>query len=460
MLNQPTTTADIAMLSSAPLPLPLEIWGRIMVYAAHGSAHEYHRLSTLSSTVFAFTACSVSLRAESLALAFGKADVIDVLMEGRLPSPADQQEEGDAEEEDEDEDDDEDDDSDDESEEGDDVDAVEDAGQHITAPSSSLDLTATLAAPKTRILKLGGMAGGATDVPSTPFIVKPSSSSAAASSPTLLCYSAASCTSCLTRRQRLRRNSSSILSPSFTTDSFAHTGVATTATPPKNGSAILRPDPRLWLSTCTANRVPGPRLLARLVAIGARVSAAALTVATSKGELAWVDAMLSGTAESRVATLAQRDGMPLREACRLGNVVIARRMLEAGANVHVRRDEALRFACHAGKSPIVTLLLDHGADRSIMSNMPLFNAADMGHVEVVRTLLARGVDPNATWGGLATGRNTLRYAVKYENVEMVRLLVAAGADFNHQDAIALKEASRSKCTEIVDILTTAGAQLT
>ena len=74
---------------------------------------------------------------------------------------------------------------------------------------------------------------------------------------------------------------------------------------------------------------------------------------------------------------------------------IARRLIDAGANVRAQRDGAtvLHLAALVGDLATVQLLVERGADVAALNpqgGSPLRSAADGGHVEVVRYLLERG----------------------------------------------------------------------
>lgn len=93
-------------------------------------------------------------------------------------------------------------------------------------------------------------------------------------------------------------------------------------------------------------------------------------------------------------------------------------------------------ACTRGNLAEVRHLLEtEGMDPNaeFCSYSALYRAVKNGHVEVVRCLLAHGADPNrrASW----SGDRVLRVACERESPEMVRLLLEAGADPDHRNNI-------------------------
>jgi ankyrin repeat protein len=92
--------------------------------------------------------------------------------------------------------------------------------------------------------------------------------------------------------------------------------------------------------------------------------------------------------------------------------------------------DALYQAAGDGDASLVSRLLDSGIDvnaRTSNSSYALNNAAVENHVEVVRLLLARGADPNVQNG---QGDTPLICATKYAggHAATVKVLVEAGTD--------------------------------
>ena len=107
---------------------------------------------------------------------------------------------------------------------------------------------------------------------------------------------------------------------------------------------------------------------------------------------------------------------------------------------------------------VAKVLLAGGADPNAVTeygSMPLHTAVRHGNLPAVEVLLENGADPNAKTGG---GVTPLHVAVK---TEVVKVLLAAGADPNAQDSdgdTPLRYAADRGTIEIIKLLLAAGAQ--
>lgn len=187
----------------------------------------------------------------------------------------------------------------------------------------------------------------------------------------------------------------------------------------------------------------------------------ALHWAVRHDDLQAADALLKAGADVKAAN---RYGVtPMSIAAMNGNPAMIRRLLDAGAdpNTATRGGEtALMTAARTGKLDAVTVLLDHGANvnakDAVHAQTGLMWAVLENHPDIVTLLLTRGADVNAhtnvttpkgeyvpARAGGASGSGIIRqralptadggmtpllFAVRDGNTEMMRLLLAHGAD--------------------------------
>lgn len=232
----------------------------------------------------------------------------------------------------------------------------------------------------------------------------------------------------------------------------------------------------------------------------------ALSFAVLKQHAAIVKLLLAHRADPN--SRLDGDWTPLLVACRDGNAQIARQLLAAGADVNLARtyengsgptplmyaaaamppkfleelirkgarvnevtphgDTAVGWAAKAGgcgPSPVdlrnLKTLLRHGAKLDVRAGRadayigwPIVTAIKRGDTNLVEFLLAHGVDVNTR---AAHGTTLLMYAVQYNQPEVVRLLLARGADWSAQadydiNNTARKLAENTGKTEVAALL--------
>ncbi len=196
----------------------------------------------------------------------------------------------------------------------------------------------------------------------------------------------------------------------------------------------------------------------------------------------------------------------------------ALQLLASGGDVNATQSDgssALLYAAYNGDAELVATLLEAGANATLRNEygaFPLSEAVQQGSIDVIRTLLDRGADPNQAnlegetalmvaarsveldaatlllergakvnaqeqWGG----QNALMWASAQNQPDMMRLLIAHGADPNAHGAARLWDrrtlseprpkdmnkggfnpilyAARQGCVECVQVLAEAGADL-
>jgi len=157
---------------------------------------------------------------------------------------------------------------------------------------------------------------------------------------------------------------------------------------------------------------------------------------------------------------------PLHKADR---VELAELLLRHGADPNARDKEGWTPLHRAGRIELAELLLRYGADLNARTDAGvklLRSAAISGNVKLAEILLSRGVDPNARAADgttplhIATGMLRIYSQEEVCYPDFVKLLLSYGADLNIRDEdgrTPLYYAARSSCVEVVRILLAAGA---
>ena len=183
-----------------------------------------------------------------------------------------------------------------------------------------------------------------------------------------------------------------------------------------------------------------PRSAAALVAVVVFVVTAGasgdspLTKAVNAGEVQTVRALIKSGAD--VNARSGDGSTPLLWAAHTSNEDIARALIAAKASVDVANDYGVTPLLEASKTgdvAMMELLLSAGANPSLAhpeGETPLIAAARSGSVPAVRLLLARGVNVNAAETYQQT--TALMWAAAENHVDIVDLLIEAGADVNRQ----------------------------
>ena len=150
--------------------------------------------------------------------------------------------------------------------------------------------------------------------------------------------------------------------------------------------------------------------------------------------------------------------------------MIMRYLLEHGADPNLDGSggtTALSLVAGSDNAEAVRLLLDAGADvdkTPTSQGTPLGEACYRGHLEVAKLLRERGASVNQRGGRGVVGGSALHQAVGYaDSPEIVRWLIAQGADVNARDNIGatpLHRAAQYGCVESVRLLMGGGADPT
>jgi len=176
---------------------------------------------------------------------------------------------------------------------------------------------------------------------------------------------------------------------------------------------------------------------------------------------------------------------PLWTASLNGSAAMVRRLLEAGANPNAALllgETPLMVAARSGNADVVQQLVARGANvnaRAARGQTALMWAAAQKHPNVVKALLAQRADVHArseSWRQMEAvsphgvpeynreipyGKNTpLMFAARVGDLESARLLVAAGANVNDEDAWGVSVvtlAAHSGFRDLVEFLLDKGA---
>lgn len=134
---------------------------------------------------------------------------------------------------------------------------------------------------------------------------------------------------------------------------------------------------------------------------------------------------------------------PLQLAARRGRLIMAKLLIDAGAEVNAESffETPLGLSAQSGNADLVQLLISHGAIVNANNSCcagPLHLAAGAAAPDVVKVLLSNGADPNAEgyaqqtpiYGALRAKRD-VEYGAAEE--EILRALIQAGAKVNWTD---------------------------
>ncbi len=193
-----------------------------------------------------------------------------------------------------------------------------------------------------------------------------------------------------------------------------------------------------------------------------------LIQAAERGDAALVQQLLRDGAD-----LNGRDGRgrtPIMAATHANKPAIVKLLIQAGADINLQdeiEDNPFLYAGAEGRLEVLKLLIDAGADTRITNRFggtALIPAAERGHVEVVQELLSRTnvkIDHVNNLGWTALLEAVILGDGGPRRTEVVRLLIAAGANVNIPDGrgvTPLSHARQRGYTQMIGLLERAGAR--
>lgn len=188
----------------------------------------------------------------------------------------------------------------------------------------------------------------------------------------------------------------------------------------------------------------------------------ALFVAAEKGEIATVQKFLDGGGD---VNAADKNKLTLLNwAAYGGSLDLVKILVAKGADVNAHANPKawtpLMNASATGFALVATFLLDHGAQVNTLDAdgySPLSFAAEKKHPDIVRLLLARGAD----------GGNALVMMARTKQIDTLNLLIESGVDANATPRVkerwfepgetALYAAASANAPEVVTALLNKGA---
>ena len=121
---------------------------------------------------------------------------------------------------------------------------------------------------------------------------------------------------------------------------------------------------------------------------------------------------------------------PIEVAARYGHAEIVKLLLAAGSHI----DASGRLAARYGHAEVLRVLIDKVPVDKVPEthnwNSVLYTAVLYSHVDVVKVLIAAGADPNVKLEDGKTLLHYVSYTRNYKYAEVIKVLIAAGADLN------------------------------
>ncbi len=143
----------------------------------------------------------------------------------------------------------------------------------------------------------------------------------------------------------------------------------------------------------------------------------------------------------------------LLRAVKKDDLILTKSLLNQGADIHYRGDEAICLAVAHGFFNTTQYLLTRGADVNSNNNFPLRTASKNGDYYIVSLLLDKGADIHAD------DEESLYNAIEGDHCKVVELLIYNGADIHNSDDLPLRSAVGHNRLNCVKLLLDNGADI-
>lgn len=196
----------------------------------------------------------------------------------------------------------------------------------------------------------------------------------------------------------------------------------------------------------------------KLLEFGVRVTSDDLFTAVRKDNPQMVRWLLDHGADPNARDNYQHS--VLQEAATWRATACVKLLIEAGADVHAKDHVESQPISDASTPEIVRLLVEAGADINYISGQGytlLKSMAEQVNIDMVRALLNMGADTDAETKRYTT--TPLYVAVQQDDLEIVRLLLEAGANPNAQNVDRWFPLANAQSIEMVQLLLDYGADI-
>ncbi len=136
----------------------------------------------------------------------------------------------------------------------------------------------------------------------------------------------------------------------------------------------------------------------------------------------------------------------LLEAVKNSDLISVVNLLNKGADIHYKNDEAICLAASHGFFNMTRFLLVKGADVDSNNGFPIRIASKNGEYYIVELLLENNADVNID------DESALYNAIENSHCDIVKLLLDNGADVHNQDDLPLREAVELGNLGIIDCI--------